>query len=50
MSRFRKEPDLRFWRINRSIDFDKRLAPYDIDQSQAHARALRGSACSTRAS
>jgi argininosuccinate lyase len=41
MSRFRKEPDLRFWRLNRSIDFDKRLAPYDIDQSQAHARALR---------
>jgi argininosuccinate lyase len=41
MSRFRKEPDLRFWRINRSIEFDARLAPYDIDQSQAHARALR---------
>ncbi len=40
MSRFRKEPDLRFWRINRSIEFDARLAPYDIDQSQAHARAL----------
>jgi argininosuccinate lyase len=42
MSRFRKEPDLRFWRLNRSIEFDKRLAPYDIDQSKAHARALRG--------
>ncbi len=41
MSRFRKEPDLRFWRLNRSIEFDRRLAPYDIDQSQAHARALR---------
>jgi argininosuccinate lyase len=41
MSRFRKEPDPRFWRLNRSIEFDWRLAPYDIDQSQAHARALR---------
>jgi len=40
MSRFDKEPDLRFWRLNRSIEFDKQLAPYDIDQSQAHARAL----------
>jgi len=40
MSRFRKEPDLRFWRLNRSLDFDARLAPYDIDQSQAHARGL----------
>jgi argininosuccinate lyase len=40
MSRFRKDPDPRFWRINRSIEFDWRLAPYDIDQSQAHARAL----------
>jgi argininosuccinate lyase len=40
MSRFRKEPDPRFWRLNRSIEFDWRLAPYDIDQSQAHARAL----------
>jgi argininosuccinate lyase len=40
MSRFRKDPDPRFWRINRSIEFDWRLAPYDIDQSQAHARGL----------
>jgi argininosuccinate lyase len=42
MSRFRKDPDPRFWRLNRSLAFDWRLAPYDIDQSQAHARALRG--------
>jgi argininosuccinate lyase len=42
MSRFRKEPDPRFWALNRSIEFDWRLAPYDIDQSQAHARGLRG--------
>ena len=41
MARFRKEPDPRFWRLNRSLEFDWRLAPYDIDQSQAHARGLR---------
>jgi argininosuccinate lyase len=41
MGRFRKDPDPRFWALNRSIEFDWRLAPYDIDQSQAHARALR---------
>jgi argininosuccinate lyase len=40
MSRFRKDPDPRFWRLNRSISFDWRLAPYDIDQSRAHARGL----------
>jgi argininosuccinate lyase len=41
MSRFRKDPDPRFWRINRSLEFDWPLAPYDLDQSKAHARALR---------
>lgn len=41
MPRFRKDPDPRFWRLNRSIEFDWRLAPYDIDQSRAHAQALR---------
>jgi argininosuccinate lyase len=40
VSRFRKDPDPRFWQLNRSIEFDWRLAPYDIDQSQAHARGL----------
>ena len=40
MSRFHEPPDPRFWRLNRSIEFDWRLAPYDIDQSRAHARAL----------
>jgi argininosuccinate lyase len=39
-SRFRSPPDPRFWRFNRSLGFDWRLAPYDIDQSQAHARGL----------
>jgi argininosuccinate lyase len=42
MARFRKDPDPRFWRLNRSLEFDWRLAPYDIDQSQAHARGLVG--------
>jgi argininosuccinate lyase len=41
MSRFRKDPDPRFWRLNRSIEFDWRLAPYDVDQSRAHARGLK---------
>ena len=40
MSRLREQPDPRFWRLSRSIEFDWRLAPYDIDQSLAHARAL----------
>jgi argininosuccinate lyase len=39
-ARFRKDPDPRFWRMNRSLPFDWQLAPYDIVQSQAHARAL----------
>ncbi len=39
--RLRKEPDPRFWRLNRSLEFDKWLAPYDLDQSRAHARGLR---------
>jgi len=40
MSRFRKDPDPRFWRLNRSLGFDWPLATYDLDQSRAHARAL----------
>ena len=40
MARFREEPDPRFWRLNRSIDFDRALAPYDVRQSRAHAAAL----------
>ena len=42
MGRFRKEPDPRFWRLNRSLAFDAWLAPYDIDQSKAHVRGLCG--------
>ncbi len=41
MSRFRDPPDPLFARLNASIGFDRRLAPYDIEQSRAHARALR---------
>jgi argininosuccinate lyase len=40
MSRFTDPQDPRFRAINTSIDFDKRLAPHDIDQSLAHARML----------
>ena len=40
MSRFRDPPDPLFKRLNDSIGFDWRLAPYDVDQSRAHARAL----------
>jgi argininosuccinate lyase len=42
MARFEKEPDPVFWALNASLAFDRRLAPYDVRQSRAHARALRG--------
>jgi argininosuccinate lyase len=41
MARFRDPPDPIFWRLNASLSFDRRLAPYDVRQSRAHARALR---------
>ena len=41
-ARFGSERDDLFHEINASIDFDRRLWPYDILQSQAHARALQG--------
>jgi argininosuccinate lyase len=40
VSRFRQPPDPAFWRLNASIGFDRRLAPYDLEQSQAHVRML----------
>ncbi|CAN5592307.1 argininosuccinate lyase [soil metagenome] len=40
MSRFGEEQHPLFQRINSSIGFDLRLAPFDIEQSRAHARAL----------
>ena len=43
MSRFGfEQQDELFRRINASISFDRRLAPYDLRQSRAHARALAG--------
>ncbi|MFL5894367.1 MAG: argininosuccinate lyase [Thermoleophilaceae bacterium] len=40
MARFLDPQDPRFRAINTSIDFDRRLAPHDLDQSLAHARML----------
>ena len=42
MPRFEQEPDPVFWQLNASLSFDRRLAPYDVRQSRAHARALLG--------
>jgi argininosuccinate lyase len=41
MTRFEKDPDAVFWALNASLSFDRRLAPYDIQGSRAHARALQ---------
>ena len=40
MSRFRDPQDPLFRALNSSISFDYRLAPYDLEQSLAHARML----------
>ena len=40
MARFGEDQDPLFKRINSSISFDRRLAPFDIEQSKAHAQAL----------
>jgi argininosuccinate lyase len=40
MGRFREPQDPLFQALNSSIAFDYRLAPYDIEQSLAHARML----------
>jgi argininosuccinate lyase len=40
MSRFRDPQDPLFQALNSSIGFDYRLAPYDLEQSLAHARML----------
>jgi argininosuccinate lyase len=40
--RFESDPDAIFWQLNASLAFDRRLAPYDVRGSKAHARALRG--------
>ncbi|MDP9189670.1 MAG: lyase family protein, partial [Actinomycetota bacterium] len=41
MSRFGEDQHPLFRRINSSISFDQRLAPFDVEQSRAHARALQ---------
>ena len=40
MSRFGEDQHPLFQRINSSASFDGRLAPFDVEQSRAHARAL----------
>jgi argininosuccinate lyase len=40
MSRFSEPQDPIFRQLNASIGFDWRLAPYDIEQSRAHAKML----------
>ena len=40
MGRFRDPQDPLFQALNSSIAFDYRLAPYDLEQSLAHARML----------
>jgi argininosuccinate lyase len=47
MSRFRDPPDPVFERLNASIGFDRRLAPYDIELSRAHVRMLEAAAILT---
>jgi argininosuccinate lyase len=40
MSRFSEPQDPLFRAINSSVSYDQRLAPFDLDQSLAHARML----------
>jgi argininosuccinate lyase len=40
VSRFHEPQDPIFQRLNSSIEFDRRLWPYDVEQSRAHARML----------
>src|SRR5436305_1693510 len=40
MSRFSEPPDPAFRRLNDSISYDRRLAPFDVQQSRAHVRML----------
>jgi argininosuccinate lyase len=49
VSRFSLPPDPVFQRLNASIGFDWRLAPYDVEQSRAHARMLASTGIITEA-
>src|SRR6476659_8480365 len=40
MGRFSSPQDPLFQRLNSSVSFDYRLAPYDLELSRAHARML----------
>jgi argininosuccinate lyase len=40
VSRFHEPQDPIFQRLNSSIEFDRRLWPYDVEQSRAHAKML----------
>src|SRR5438270_12495420 len=40
MSRFSQPQDPDFVRLNRSLDFEQRLWPYDVEQSSAHVGML----------
>jgi argininosuccinate lyase len=40
MSRFREPQHPDFHRLNASLEFDRRLWPYDVEQSRAHATML----------
>jgi len=40
MSRFAEPQDAAFRRLNDSIGFDRRLGPFDVEQSRAHAAML----------
>ena len=40
VSRFSEPQDPAFQRLNTSLGFDRRLWPYDVAQSRAHARML----------
>ena len=48
MSRFAEPPDPAFRALNDSIAFDRRLAPYDVRQSKAHAAMLAARGIITR--
>jgi argininosuccinate lyase len=43
MSRFSEPQDPAFQRLNSSLSFDRRLAPYDVAQSRVHATMLAAS-------
>jgi argininosuccinate lyase len=44
MSRFAEPQDAAFRKLNDSISFDRRLAPYDVAQSRAHVKMLAAQA------